>query len=339
MPKFQKATIAFFDSNVAHFKVSVEAMTTRARQDGTVGSLAYITNKGTAVLNPNIYLVFTYRGEEKNAMGDKSLYTSYPHLFKVRAAFQKVLDMLHDPASFVDDGGTLLVAPTAKEPVIIDNIGKEAKWMTMTLQSVEMGAENNSVRDRGVSIQIAEAPFASVLSYDEFAAVYSIIMDINLPVIQTMLSLECVDEAPSYGGGFQSSYAPQPQYQPQAPVVPQQGGYQNPQQYQQQRGGTYNRTGGGYNRRASAAPQPQYNNQPVGQPAAQTPQYQASVAPQQGTVPPQASQPAYQPPVTNRNPVAANPANPVNMSEVAAAPVENVNWDEPGSVDALFDEE
>lgn len=329
MPKFQKATITFFDSSVAHFKVSVEAMTTRARQDGTVGSLAYITNKGTAVLNPNIYLVFTYRGEEKNAMGDKSLYTSYPHLFKVREAFQKTLDMLNDPTSFVDDGGTLLVAPTAKEPIVIDNIGKDSKWMSMTLQSVEMGADNNSIRDRGVSIQIAEAPFAAVLNYDEFAAVYSIIMDISLPVIQTMLSLNCIDETPAYGGGYQPQYT-QPASQPAQ--------YQNPQQYHQQRG-SYNRSGGGYNRRTTTpTPQPQYNNQPVGQPAQyQNPQPQVAPAPT-AYVAPQTSG-VYQPPVNNRNPVAANPANPVNMAEVSAAPIENVDWDAPGSVDALFDEE
>jgi hypothetical protein len=55
MKKFNQAKMVLFDSTIASFKLSVEASFTRSRQDGSVGNLAYVTEKGTANLNPSIY--------------------------------------------------------------------------------------------------------------------------------------------------------------------------------------------------------------------------------------------------------------------------------------------
>jgi hypothetical protein len=241
MKKFSQAKITLFDSTIASFKLGIEANFTRSRQDGSIANLAYITDKGTAVLNPSIYLVFSFKGDTYETT--KNLYTSFPQLFEIRDTLEKVKDLLVGKKGFVNIEGVLTVRPEHQQPLVIENIGKQNKWMSFTLVAIDATEAGMDPKIPGVSLQLSEAEYVSVLTAEEMLTIYSIIKDIDLTSYLLQLShmfLESEEGAVQYG-------TPQPVYQ--------QPMYQQPQQQYQQPQGQSN-----YQQRQS---QPQYGRAPL----------------------------------------------------------------------------
>lgn len=250
MLPFKTASLSLFDSTNASFRLSIETKFTKTSQNGNINSLVYVTAKtGIAVLNPNIYLVFTYKTDTYNS--DYMLYTSYPQLHVIRAEMKKIVDIItNDDSYYVGDDGALRVKQEFQTPAIVANIGKQNKWISFKAVTIPGSDDGTASAIPGVTIEISTTNgLASVLTRDEFLTIYNIIEDLNLIDLQATMSLAYLfAENGSYG----------------ATIAPMQGqfgnggAYQNagnqfhqqPQQGQRQQYGGNN---GGYR-------QPQYNS-------------------------------------------------------------------------------
>jgi hypothetical protein len=304
-----------FNSTLAHFQVSVECRIMRRRQtDGSLESLCYIDNKGNAVLNPNIYLVFGYKGDTREE--DKMLYMSYPQLFKMRQTLENVKDLLLSDSTFTDETGVLEVRPNENNIYVISDIGKEKKWISFS-PAVVTEDETVGSRQRGVTIQISgQNNLVSLLSQDEFLTIYTIVKDLNLAELQSIYSifaLNANDQQQGYNQGYQ--------------FQPQQNFYQQNPQYTQQVQGNYQNN---Y----------QQNRAPYGQqqrPA--TPRYGGQQQAPQSSAPKVARQTTSEAPVVlQQQPAHQQPRNTniINMQAVEEAPVTNINWDDDDSIDEIF---
>ena len=210
MKKFNQVKIVLFDSTIAQFKLSVEAIFTRNRQDGSVSNLVYVTDKGSANLNPSIYLVFSYKGATYEET--KNLYTSYPQLFKIRKALEQVKDLLEDNKGFIVDPSTniLSVREECQDPIVIANIGKSDKWMSISLAAIDYAGEDETAHKiPGVTLQLSDSEYVSVLTGEEILTIYTIVKDIDLTGIQVQLSSLFL--ASEEGVMMQPMYQPQPQ--------------------------------------------------------------------------------------------------------------------------------
>jgi len=321
MKKFNQVKITLFDSTIAQFKLSIEALFTRPRQDGSISNLAYITDKGVAMLNPSIYLVFSYKsatfGENKN------LYTSYPQLFKIRKALEQVKDYLEDNKGFISINGVLTVRPDLKDPVLISNIGKSDKWMSISLAAIDFESENQTiVKIPGVTLQLSDSEYASVLTAEEILTIYSIVKDIDLTSVQVQLSTmfmaaeeELVMMYPQYPQYTQP--VQQPQYAQQQPV-------QQPQYAQQQ-----------------PVQQPQYAQQ---QPVRQQPttaRYNNSPT-RQAPVSRQAPQVVNQQPTTQQSaglPPRKSEKSIINIKAVEETPISQINFNDDKATSDIFNDE
>jgi len=247
MKKFTNVKIVLFDSTAAFFKLSIEAMFTKKGNDNSISSLAYVssyTNKyneviSTAHLNPNIYLVITYKTD--NWETTKNLYTSYPQLDSLREAIESVRNLYVSGDGYQEIEGVLTVNPLYQNnPVVITDIGQKNKWITFNL--VTSLAADGVTRIPAVSIEMSDTGgYASILTIEEFLTVRTIIRDMDLTSYQIMLSnmfMQGEDDVQ------QSVYQQQPKQQYQQPTQgyqPQQQGYQ-PQQTNNYSKQKYNNT-------------------------------------------------------------------------------------------------
>jgi hypothetical protein len=319
MKKFNQVKIVLFDSTIAQFKLSVEAIFTRNRQDGSTANLAYVTDKGSANLNPSIYLVFSYKGATYEET--KNLYTSYPQLFKIRKALDQVKDLLEDNAGFIIDPATnmLVVREDCKNPIVIANIGKSDKWMSISLAAIDYsGEDETSHKIPGVTLQLSDSEYVSVLTAEEILTIYTIIKDIDLTTIQVQLSSLFL--AAEDGVMLQPVYQPQQQYQQpyQQPYQPQQQ-YQQPVQQQQ------------YQQPVRQPQNPRYGQAPVTRPVTRQ-------APQQ-PVQPQYQQPAVQPNQPAGLPPRKSEKGIVNLKAVEETPVSQVSFNDSDAISDIFNDQ
>jgi hypothetical protein len=307
MKKFNQARITLFDSTIASFKLSIEANFTRARQDGSVANLAYITDKGTAVLNPSIYLVFSFKGDTYETT--KNLYTSYPQLFEVRSALSQVKDLLVGKKGFVNIENILTVRPEFQSPVVIENIGKQNKWMSFTLVAIDSTEQGLAPKIPGVSVQLSDSEYVSVLTAEELLTIYSIVMNVDLTTYMLQLTHMFLEGDDQAAGQYA---APQPVYQ-QQPAYQQPYQQQAPQQQYQQR-----------------QPQQQYGRAPLQrtQPAATPRQAQSVTPPYQQTT---STQQAGLPPRQENKQI-------VNMKAVEETPVSSFSLDDEDAINSIFND-
>ena len=326
MKKFSQARITLFDSTIASFKLSVEANFTRDRQDGSTANLAYITDKGTAVLNPSIYLVFSFKGETYDTT--KNVYTSFPQLFAVRETLETIKDLLVGNKAYVNIEGVLNVRPEFQQPFVIDNIGKQSKWISFTLVAIEAGQEGMPVKIPGVSIAMPESEYVSVLTAEEMLTIYSIIKDLDLTgyLIQLSNMFLSGDDQPVYA-------APQP-------VV-----YTQPAQQPY---------GGGYAPATQPARTPSYGRNPMARTQPRTATTGTPVQPTQTFQQPSAGGYA---PVTHSAPAATWTAQPsttttpaglpprkqekqiVNMKSIEETQISTFNLDDEDAVNSIFEDD
>lgn len=189
MKKFENTKIVLFDSTNASFRLAVETQFTRGNPQQGYRDLVYVTSHGSGILNPNIYLTLTYKTRENEDV--KPVYTSYPQLFRLREALEKMKDIVADKKCFLTDASNNITVKTEySEPIIVANIGKGNNWISLK-PCVSQSGENGVVTCLpGVSIELSTSNgLVSALSIDEFLTVYTIIKDLNLSTIQCCESL------------------------------------------------------------------------------------------------------------------------------------------------------
>lgn len=341
---FNQVEMVLFDSTIAQFKLSVKGTFTRERNDGSTANLVYKstytnnrTNKPVTTLNinPNIYLVFGYRGETYET--NETLYTSFPQLFAIREQMEIVKDLLLDPNTFEEIEGVLEVKSQFQEPFVIDGIGRDNNWISFGVATVENIDPESNIRNKvpGATIQISSSNFASPMTAEEFLTVYTIVKDIDLSGIQVQLTMLAMlndnDGSPTYNAPAPSYQAPQQGYQQPAP---RQSQYQQPAPQQPAYGNnTYQP------RQQQAATQPRYGNT-AARNTFKTRQ-QPALRSQPDEVSPQDymdEEPQVQPTRDNLPP-RKNEKSIVNMRNVEETPVASVNFNDSSAVDDIFNDE
>lgn len=337
MKKFSNLKATLFDSTSASFRMTVEGVFIKKNPTGTYSDLVYVSDQGNGSLNPNIYLTISNKAE-----GAKALYTSYPQLPKFRYTMGQIAALLESGEAFAEYEGVLTVKSAYVNPRIISNIGKQKRWVSFKLVTVESGDNGIVTAVPGVSIEISDennTSYTSVLTDDEFLTVYNIIKDISLPQIQISMSLAFLnaDGAMPMGGGMMNAAPMNTGYM--APQAPRYNNYNNGGGYYQN---NYQgpQQGGGYNRQPQ---QPRYANNNMGrQPMARQPLAQETQQPMVNTAPaenfgtpmsPVVNTPAapanHLPPRQEKQPI-------VNMKAVEDVPISNVDFDDLGAIDDIL---
>ena len=326
MKRFDNVKMVLFDSTNASLKVSVEAQLTRIGPDGNYRDLVYTTDKGTSILNPNIYLTFAYKDENP-----KAVYTSYPQLFKIRAAFEDMKDrLLNSDAYLVDpNDNSMSVKQNYADPIVLSNIGKNNNWIQLKLEVLKIDENGIAKYTPGVSLQLSTSNgYTSLLSDEEFLTLYTIIKDLNLANIQCQISLAFLNTDPRVYNNYSQ---PSGYYQQQPPVYQP---YQGQPQYPPQNRGNW-------------APK-----QPAPQPAADpsgyiTPRYQNNgYQPKNSYRAPTPAAPAPSAPVAGSQPTqqAANNLPPrgnkplMNMKAIDETPVNPYDVDDKEALNNVFNE-
>lgn len=318
MKKFENVKLVMFDSTNASFKLAVEAQFVRNTPQGP-RDLVYTTDKGSAMLNPNIYLTFTYKTDGL----PNPVYTSYPQLFRIRAALETVKDLVVDGKGFVKvENVYSAVNSNYATPVVVDNIGKAANWISFKLVMIESGENGVITKLPGVALELSTSNgYASILTVEEFLTIYSIVHDLDLTTLQAVLSLGFLE---SKDGAPQQGYYPAqvtPYYQqPQAPYYQGQAmPYPQPQQRAPQTP-RYGNNGYRGNAQAGRTAAPQQGAPVQQQPVAR----QAAPAPQQSGA-------TSLPPRTNNQPL-------MNLGAVEETPVSNLSFDDESAIDEIFND-
>lgn len=315
MKNFTKMSMVLFDSTNAHFKLSVETIFTKFNATGGFSPLVYIGQSGIANLNPNIYLMFTYKSDTYDK--GNYLYTSYPQIYRIREAMNKVKNLICDGTAFTkDENGMLMVKPEYKTPIVLTNIGKQNKWLSFTPLITNSVEEGVSSTIPGVSLEISSTNgYASVLTVEEFLTLYTIINDLNLANLQAMMSIAFLNcdnfPAPVSQHAYNNYHA--------AP----QGGYQQPRQNYanstQSYTGTgrqqYQLTGGQYQ---------QYPTQKFSTPAHQ--QYQQQPLQQQNNS------------NNNSNHLPPRPQEKQPVMNFKAVDETKINYDDEAALDEIFND-
>ena len=220
-----------FESTNANFRLAVHGMFVKKNiQTNTDSPLVKVYNSGTVIAAPNVFLVFTYMTDSFET--SKSVYTSNPHLFKIRKALRFLSDAIENGA-FINNNGTLIVDDRYADAQVIANIGKKNSFISFRLVSDGLvDASNNAIPS--VEVALSDAPSVSILTIDEFYAIYEIIEKISLPEMAMILSAAQIQQlsapAPRPQQNTQSYTRQQPQqtqrvWQPQQTAQPQTQSY------------------------------------------------------------------------------------------------------------------
>ena len=277
--------LTLFESTNAKFRLSINGMFSKKNtQTNTDYPLIRVSQSGNATCAPNVFLVFTYMTDSFETT--KSVYTSNPHMVKIRRALGYLLDAVENGSAFIEQNGQLFVDNKYAEPQVIANIGRKNSYVAFRLTADALLDPNGHYLP-SLEITLSEAPATCVLTLDEFYAIYEIINQTSLP--QMALTMSAIElgtlntPAPQQRG---QNYQAQPRQQyTQRTFQPAQQYYNNqaaprPVQSQAQ---NYN-NGGGYVPRPAA----------VQTPAAQNPNLETAAAnpfPTQETVTPESFMP------------------------------------------------
>ena len=344
MRNFEKLKMTLFDSTNANFKLEVEAQFTRGNRETGFRDIVYATDRYTGILNPNIYLTFAYRSDEVSPV-----YTSYPQLFRIREAFEKVAKWVADGSGFMTADGVLCVRGNCDEPVVVTGIGKNNNWISLKLVAAETDEDGIVKVTPCVAIELSSSNrLTSILSAEEFLTVYTIIKDLNLSNLQCMMSLGFlnIDRQPN-GGNYYA--APQ-------------NGYQQPMNNWQNNQPNYGTTpqqapmNGNWNG-GNAPARPRYNNQsyrntttrqvpppPSGSVnsrnvTTQAPSVDNSGWPNDPNPYPDNTSSNYNGGNTGSNlPPRSSSGAIMNMKAIEETPISEISYDDTSAIDAIFNE-
>lgn len=299
----KNSKLTLFESKTANFRLSLDTMYEKQNQDGSSSSLVYINSeKGTGTFRPSCFLVFTYLTDDFTTT--KGIYTTVPHIYKIRQAFSYTHDQLHNPEAFVHIDGSLGVSPNFAEPITIANLNlRTGDWISLTLTTVCTG-ENMVSAVPGVAVQHSKSNgYSSLLTMDEFDTIYDLIMHIDFVTVENQaVIIELLSRATSTGNTNQVA----PQYHQAATRTP----YQT-------------------------APR-------TTAPAYQTSRYSAPQVAQRGQAQPAPRVKAPEQPVAQQTqaPIPPRPASSpkITMDAVKDIPVEEIDLGDTSSIDDIFGE-
>lgn len=226
--------LILFEGTNSKFKLAVNGIFNKSKQDGSTSPLITVSQQGNVTLRPSIFLVFTYMTDDFST--SKSVYTSNPHLLKIRNILSEIKELIFNNEAFTTIEGVAVVNPQYAnvERWTLANIGKKSGYLSFFL-STEWLVDTQNNRIPSVCLEISGSPEPCVFTIDEFLTIYQIIMDVNLSTCA--LNMANTELLYSVLTGNQNSvqqqnnnygnrnYAPQTQYNRQP------GNYQNNNQY------------------------------------------------------------------------------------------------------------
>lgn len=174
----KNSKLVLFESNAANFRLTIDTMYDKLKQDGTTQSTVYINQqKESGTFRPNCFLVFTYLTDDFNTT--KGIYTTVPHMPRIRSAFATMGEWLHNPNTFIEINGSTAVDPAYAEPIVVDNLSlKNGDWLSLTLTSYN--DPNSLAQNFGVAIQHSKSNgYSSLLSATEFDAINDLIQHLD----------------------------------------------------------------------------------------------------------------------------------------------------------------
>jgi len=184
----KNSKLILFESSGANFRLSIDTMYEKVKQDGTTQNTIYINKeKETGTFRPSCFLVFTYLTDDFNTT--KGIYTTVPHIYRIRQAFEVMHQMLADENSMINVEGVVTVAPNYAEPIVIDNLNlKNNDWISLTLSTYK--DENSLATYRGVALQHSKSNgYSSMLTEDEFNTIYDLIMHLDYVSIENQATI------------------------------------------------------------------------------------------------------------------------------------------------------
>ncbi len=295
-----------FESTNANFRLSVNGMFSKKNPTTNADfPLIRVSQNGNATCAPNVFLVFTYMTDSFETT--KSVYTSNPHMSRIRTAMSFIYNALGDKDTFINNNGVLIVNDKYREPQIIANIGKKNAWISLRITADSLLDPNNNQMP-AIELALSESQSTCILTLDEFYTLYEIIEHISLPEMALIMSVAELNDqgrrpaAPqqnynNYGGNYggYNRQAQQPrQYQPRQ--------YAAPNQYGATTTGANNYT----NTPASTTSQAQYTHQNTYATGNWMPHSAANQTP---------AQDALAPEVTPYNFMNNTPSTPISRSE------------------------
>lgn len=307
-------SLTLFESTNANFRLSTNVMFNKENSTTKVKyPLIRVTQSGNAKCEPSTFLVFTYT--EGTFESDVSVYTSNPHLLKIRTILEDMKDAFLSNQAFIQTNAGLVVSEKYSDVYSIGNIGAQSKWIAFRFVADAI-VDNTNNNIPAVEITLSNAPKACILTIDEFLSIYTIIKDISLPQMALLASVAALNSVNSA----------------QLPAA--KNNYNN--------GGFQPRANQGYSNNGYASQQPRtYNNggfatrgQNIQQQAPKSNDFQSNTV-----IPTYQNANSFTPKKQDQmQPRSAKPASMKNVSEIENIPVDDFEIGEDGIVD-LFDGE
>ena len=176
-----------FESTNAKFALKINVMTTKKNtQTNQQIPLITVSQQGNARIKPNAFLVFTYMTDDYET--SKHVFTSNPHMTKIKTIVRTLKDAILSGNAFVNHDNILSVNERYAKDYVVSNIGTKQHYILFKLRADAMVDMNNNFMP-AVEIRLSEAPESSILSLDEFLAIYEIIEQVNLPLAAMSVGL------------------------------------------------------------------------------------------------------------------------------------------------------
>ena len=176
-----------FESTNAKFALKINVMTSKKNiQTNQQIPLITVSQQGNARIKPNAFLVFTYMTDDYET--SKHVFTSNPHMTKIKTIVRTLKDAILSGNAFVNHDNILSVNERYARDYVVSNIGTKQHQILFKLRADAMVDMNNNYMP-AVEIRLSEAPESSILSLDEFLAIYEIIEQVNLPLAAMSVGL------------------------------------------------------------------------------------------------------------------------------------------------------
>ena len=176
-----------FESTNAKFALKINVMTSKKNiQTNQQIPLITVSQQGNARIKPNAFLVFTYMTDDYET--SKHVFTSNPHMTKIKTIVRTLKDAILSGNAFVNHDNILSVNERYARDYVVSNIGTKQHYILFKLRADAMVDMNNNFMP-AVEIRLSEAPESSILSLDEFLAIYEIIEQVNLPLAAMSVGL------------------------------------------------------------------------------------------------------------------------------------------------------
>lgn len=209
----KNCSMNIFENRNANFRLSVNTMFVRTNMGAETDNVFITSDGNNGYFKPSVFLVFTYLTDDRTTTA--SIFTSYPHLYKIRTAFEEMHRRLLDPTAVQYNDNDILINEKYKSPVVISDIGKNKDWIALNFLVCNLNNNNDATKQLTVSLELSKTGgYASILSIDEFNSIYDTIMHLDLVSIEaTVISYALIEKlhTNNNGSSSQTNYYHRPQ--------------------------------------------------------------------------------------------------------------------------------